>query len=240
MIRTFWNMIVIAVMTLICGLLAILGGIFNPYSRFIYYVGIMWSRTILWSAGTKVIISGLDRIDNKRQYIFIGNHQSHFDVLAVFSSVPVTLRFLAKKELFKIPVFGWALSAVGMIKIDRANHEKSVKSLNETSVVMRKNNISVVVFPEGTRSMDGKVGNFKKGGFIIAIKGKLPIVPVSISGSRFILPKHSLRLKPGTIKVVLGQPIETGIYTYSNRDDLIKRTIDVIKENIDCHYNEQN
>ena len=240
MIRTCWSMIVIVIMTLICGLLATLGGLINPYSRFIYYVGTIWSRSVLWSAGAKVIIAGLDRIDTRKQYIFIGNHQSHFDVLAVFSRIPVILRFLTKKELFKIPVFGWALTAVGMIKIDRENHEESVKSLNEASELMRKNNVSVVVFPEGTRSPDGTLGHFKKGGFIIAIKGKIPIIPVSISGSRFVLPKHSLRPTPGTIKVVLGQPIETRDYSYSNRDELMNRTINVIKENIDIRYNEQN
>jgi 1-acyl-sn-glycerol-3-phosphate acyltransferase len=150
------------------------------------------------------------------------------------------LRFLTKKELFKIPLFGWALSAVGMIKIDRANHEESVKSMNESLEVMRRNKISLVVFPEGTRSPDGKLGIFKKGGFIIAIRGGIPIVPISISGSRFVLPKHSLQARPGVIKMVIGKPIDTTDYNYSNRDKLLSLTIEAIKSNIDPQYNERN
>jgi 1-acyl-sn-glycerol-3-phosphate acyltransferase len=239
MIRTFFGMIVVVIMTLICGLGAVLAGAFNPYSRVVYYLGLIWARCILWIAGARLIIEGLQNIDLKRQYVFIGNHQSHFDVLTVFSAIPLIMRFLTKKELFKIPVFGWALSAVGMIKIDRAHHEESVKSMNEALEVMRRNKISLVVFPEGTRSPDGKLGTFKKGGFIIAIKGKIPIVPISISGSRFVLPKHSSRATPGPIKMVIAKPIETGNYTYLNRDELMTRTIDTIKNNIDPAYNEK-
>jgi 1-acyl-sn-glycerol-3-phosphate acyltransferase len=239
MIRTFVGMLTVLVMTLICASAAIVSGLFNPYSRLIYYLGSIWSRSILWVAGARIIVEGLQHIDFNKQYVFIGNHQSHFDVLTVFSRIPMILRFLTKKELFKIPLFGWALTAVGMIKIDRANHEESVKSMNEALELMRRNKISLVVFPEGTRSPDGKLGVFKKGGFVIAIRGKIPIIPVSISGSRFVLPKHSLRAKPGTIKMVIGQPIDSGEYTYLTRDELMNRTIITIKNNIDTAYNEQ-
>jgi 1-acyl-sn-glycerol-3-phosphate acyltransferase len=239
MIRIFLALVTIIIMTLACGLPAIITGIFNPYSRINYYLGQIWSRSILWVAGTRIIVEGLSNIDVHRQYVFIGNHQSHFDVLVVFSRIPMTLRFLTKKELFKVPVFGWALSAIGMIKIDRADHEKSVKSMNEALEIIRKNTISLVVFPEGTRSPDGKMGPFKKGGFIMAIKGKIPIVPVSLAGSRFILPKHSMRLKAGTIKMVVGKPIDTVDFTYSDRAELMAKTIRVISENIDVRYNER-
>ncbi len=239
MIRTFFGMLTVLVMTLICASTAILSGLFNPYSRLIYYSGLIWSRSILWVAGAKLVVKGLQNIDFKQQYVFIGNHQSHFDVLTVFSGIPMVLRFLTKKELFKIPLFGWALTAVGMIKIDRANHEESVRSMNEALELMRKNKISLVVFPEGTRSPDGKLGSFKKGGFIIAIKGKIPLVPVSISGSRFVLPKYSMRAKPGIIKMVIGEPIDTSHFTYINRDELMTKTIDTIKNNIDPLVNEK-
>jgi 1-acyl-sn-glycerol-3-phosphate acyltransferase len=239
MIRTFFGLIVVVIMTLISGFSAIAVGIFNPYSRLVYYIGMIWSRAILRTAGVRVIVEGLQNIDLKQQYIFIGNHQSHFDVPVVFSRIPMTLRFLTKKELFKIPVFGWAMSAVGMIKIDRGNHEESVKSMNETLGVLQKNKISIVVFPEGTRSQDGKMGVFKKGGIILAIKGKIPIVPVSISGSRFILPKHSVRVNPGMIKLVIGKPIAMDPYSYANRNELMTRTVNAIRENLDPEYNER-
>ena len=239
MIRISLTMVTIIVMTLICGFSAIVAGIFNPYSRVVYYLGHLWSRSILWIAGTRIIIEGLSNIDTEKQYVFIGNHQSHFDVLVVFSRIPLIMRFLTKKELFRIPVFGWALSATGMIKIDRADHEESVKSMNEALEVIRKNRVSLVVFPEGTRSSDGKMGQFKKGGFIMAIKGKIPVVPISISGSRFILPKHSMRLKAGTIKMVIGKPIDTSDFKYTDRSELMAKTISIIKENIDIRYNER-
>jgi 1-acyl-sn-glycerol-3-phosphate acyltransferase len=239
MIRILLALITISLMTLICGIPTIISGIFNPYSRLIYYLGQIWSRSILWIAGTRILVEGLDHIDTRRQYVFIGNHQSHFDVLVVFSRIPMIIRFLTKKELFRIPVFGWALSATGMIKIDRADHEESVKSMNEALEVMRKNKVSLVVFPEGTRSPDGKMGPFKKGGFIMAIRGKIPVVPVAISGSRFILPKHSIKLKPGTIKLVIGQPIATTDLTYSDRAHLMAETIAVIQDHIESRYNER-
>jgi 1-acyl-sn-glycerol-3-phosphate acyltransferase len=179
----------------------------------------------------------LDEIDRKKSYIFIGNHQSHFDVLSVFSALPLTVRFMAKKELFKIPVFGWSLYASGTIRIDRSNRERAITSMNNALDRINKG-VSVVVFPEGTRSEDGNIRRFKKGGFVLAIKGGIPIVPVSISGSRFILPKNSIRIHPGEIKIVISDPIHTKNYGYQEREKLSNDVRNIIVENYDEHYNE--
>ncbi|MCK5344252.1 MAG: 1-acyl-sn-glycerol-3-phosphate acyltransferase, partial [Candidatus Heimdallarchaeota archaeon] len=179
----------------------------------------------------------LDKIDREKNYIFIGNHKSHFDVLAVFSVLPLTARFMAKKELYKIPVFGWALTATGTIKIDRSNREQSIKSMNN-AVERIKRGVSIVVFPEGTRINDDNISSFKKGGFVLAIKGGIPIVPISISGSRFILPKHSGRVHAGKIKIVFDDPASTKEYSYQDREKLIEKVRNNIIKNFEKHYNE--
>ncbi len=237
MIRTIFVFIAVGVLTFIAGLGSIIVGIFNPYSRMIYYFGQFWTRGILASAGVKLDVFGLDNFDPNGTYVFAGNHQSHFDVPIVFSLLPMTVRFFTKKELFRIPLFGSAISAVGMIKIDRTNHEQSVKTMNHAVDTIRKFDVSVVIFPEGTRSPDGKVRTFKKGGFIVAIKGGVPVVPVAISGSHRILKKHTLRVQPGRVKVVFGKPVDTSEMTYRERDHLIQQTRDQIIGMIDGSYN---
>jgi 1-acyl-sn-glycerol-3-phosphate acyltransferase len=226
-------------MTLICSSLATIFGLFGPYSIIIYYIAKIWTNSILLAAGVKLHVEGLEKIDPRKSYIFIGNHQSHFDVLSVFSALPLTVRFMAKKELFKIPVFGWSLYASGTIRIDRSNRERAIKSMNN-ALDRIKRGVSVVVFPEGTRSEDGKIREFKKGGFVLAIKGGIPIVPVSISGSRFILPKNTLRIKPGEIKIIINDPIQTDQFGYQEREKLSLDVRRIIVENYDEHFNKEN
>ena len=224
-------------MTLICSSLATIFGLFGPYSIIIYYIAKIWTNSILFAAGVKLHVEGLEKIDPRKSYIFIGNHQSHFDVLSVFSALPLTVRFMAKKELFKIPVFGWSLYASGTIRIDRSNRERAIKSMNN-ALDRIKRGVSVVVFPEGTRSEDGKIRDFKKGGFVLAIKGRIPIVPVSISGSRFILPKNTIRINPGEIKIIINEPIQTDQFNYQEREKLSSEVRRIIVENYDEHFNE--
>jgi 1-acyl-sn-glycerol-3-phosphate acyltransferase len=168
----------------------------------------------------------------------MGNHQSHFDVPAVFSVVKnLTIRYFTKKELFAIPLFGWAMKSAGMVKIDRSNRVQAIKSMNEAVDAVGSKNVSLVVFPEGTRSSEGEIQKFKKGGFVIAIKGHLPILPVSISGSRFILKKHTLRIEPGTVKIVFDQPIDTSGYTADDKEKLMTKVREVIAKNMDPELN---
>ena len=232
MIRTAITMITVVIMTVIFGTAAILVGVINPYSRLIYFCGWIWSKLILYAAGARISVEGLENLDPRSNYVFISNHQSHIDVPALFSVIKNTVRFFTKKELFTIPIFGWAIKAVGMIKIDRSNHEQALKSMN-TAVDTIKHGVSVVVFPEGTRGADGKLQTFKKGGFVIAIKGKIPVVPVSISGSGLIHKKHTLRISPGTVKIKFGQPIPTTGFTYESREKLIETTRKIIEQNLD-------
>ena len=238
MIRTLLTMITVVVITIIIGLSIILVGWLNPYSQAINILGRIWSRTILWSAGVKIIVEGLENINPNTSYVIMGNHQSHFDVPAIFSIVTnLTIRFFTKKELFSIPLFGWAMKSAGMIKIDRSNRSQAIRSMSQAVKRIKEKGTSLVVFPEGTRSSDGKVHEFKKGGFVIAIKGDIPIIPVSVSGSRFILKKHTLKIDPGIIKIVFDKPIETKEYGHENKVKLISKIQQIVEKNIDHAIN---
>ena len=237
MLRTIFTFITILVTTFLVSSLTIIFGLFGPYSRFIYYIAKAWTNSILFSAGVKLQIEGLEKIDKSKSYIFIGNHQSHFDVFSIFTAIPLTVRFMAKKELFNIPIFGWALYTSGTIRIDRSNRSKAISSMNNALDRIRKG-VSVVVFPEGTRSEDGIIREFKKGGFVLAIKGEIPIVPISISGSRFILRKHSNKIHPGKIKIVFGDPIYMKDIGYQERENLSNYVRDIIVNNYDEYFNE--
>ena len=238
MVRSIFAMIAIFILTLTVSVLCVLFRVFGAYSKLINFFAKSWTESILFAAGVKLEIEGLDKIDKTRSYIFIGNHQSHFDVFAIFTAVPLTARFMAKKELYKIPIFGWALSATGTVKIDRSNREKSITSMNDALTRIRRG-VSVIVFPEGTRSEDGQIKAFKKGGFVLALKGGIPIVPVSVSGSRFIQKKHSTKITPGKIKIIFGTPIDTSQYSYQDREQMSTTVRNFIVENYDEHYNER-
>jgi 1-acyl-sn-glycerol-3-phosphate acyltransferase len=159
--------------------------------------------------------------------IYIANHQSQFDIPALTLAMPVDFRMVAKRSLQYIPVFGWALWLAGFIFIDRSNRERAIRSLDRAAARLKRGT-SVVIFAEGTRSTDGELLPFKRGGFVLAIQAGVPIVPVTLHGGLAILPKGSLRLRPGTIEVHFGAPIDTRAYTYDTREALMARTRDAV------------
>jgi 1-acyl-sn-glycerol-3-phosphate acyltransferase len=228
-------MLVIFFATTICGTLVILFYPFGSYNKITNKTALIWAKSILWAAGTKVEVVGLDKIDFTKSYVFAGNHQSHIDVLAVFSILDMTVRYIAKKELFKIPLFGWAMTAAGNIKVDRSNREKAIKSIEKAGESIR-NGVSVILFPEGTRSPDGEIHDFKKGAFVLAMKSGVPVVPISISGTRKILEKHSLKLNPGTVKIVISDPIESTKYKMEEREKFANDVKQIIIKNFDKDY----
>ena len=229
MIRTVYVVIIAITSTLFWGSIAFFTGLFfNPYSKVVDYCAYRWAKAILFSAGIKLDLSGIENIDPKRNYIIMANHQSQFDILVLYSILPVTSRFMAKKELFKVPFFGFILKATGMIKIDRSDREKAIQSINQAIDTIKKENVSIVIFPEGTRSLDGEIHDFKKGGFILAIKSGIPILPVSISGSKHISQKNSKKISSGRIKVIIGKPIDIKGFSFNRREELIHYTKNVI------------
>lgn len=231
-IRTLITYIVILVLTIIGALLIIVVGLLkSPYAPFNNRVIRIWASSIIRSSGTRLTVEGKERLDPRQPYVYISNHLSTFDIIATAYILPGTVRFIAKKELFRIPLFAQGMAAAGMIKIDRGNSEEARKTISEAVRVV-KNGVSIIVFPEGTRSRTGQIQNFKKGGFILALSGQIPIVPISISGSQYVNRKNSPILRPGRIKLKILEPIETEGMTMEDRNRLLQ----TVRQKIIDHY----
>jgi len=198
---------VIAVLTAIHALAILLLAPFDDREgRLAYRVGWQWSRMVLKVAGVRLKVHGLARLQ-RRPYIFIANHQSHIDIPVMVQSLPgFQLRWIAKKTLAYVPFFGWALMASRHILIDRADRAAAMASLTKARAKLAAG-ISVVIFPEGTRGVRGRLGSFKRGAFLLAMKAKTPIVPVTISGSWRILGRKEWRLNSGEVEVFVHEPI---------------------------------
>ena len=162
----------------------------------------------MWMFGVTVTASGVSRVDPDKGYIFMSTHAGHLDSPALAIALPQPLFWVFKKELSRIPVFGWALLALGQIMVDRSDVRQARKSMENAGKEL-KGNLSVIVYPEGTRSKDGKLQPLKKGGFYLALGAGLPIVPVRISGSHELLPAGALAVRPGRLVVEVFDPIPT-------------------------------
>ena len=198
----------------------------------IHKIAKLWAKILLLMSNTKVEVVGVENILRGKPQIFMANHQSDFDILIVLAHIPGQFRWIAKKELFHIPIFGAAMKAAGYIEIDRHNHEKAIQNLDEAALRIREGK-SVMSFPEGSRSRDGGVKPFKQGIFHLAIKSGVPIIPVSIVGSGGIMPKRSLKVTPGRVKLIIDKPIDVKNYTIENRHELIDQVRKVIIKNYD-------
>ncbi len=210
----------------------VLLALFSRSSRAPYAVGKLWSRCILRTNRVRLETIGLDKIDSGRSYVFIANHASHLDPPAIAVAIPNTLRFIGKSSLARIPVFGPAARRAGVIFIDRDDSQKSVAALNRT-VAALAGGVSTLFFAEGTRSPDGRLLPFKKGGVMLALQTGLPIVPVTVTGSFALFPKKQRFIRPGTMCVEIGDPIEVTRFTPADRDLLLQRVRMVIQDNLD-------
>ena len=195
----------------------------------------IWARTILWVSRVRVEVIGSENLDPTATYIFAANHTSVYDILALLAHLPVQFRWLAKKELFRIPFFGTGMRMCGYIPIDRSNPRQSVRSLNEAAARIRAG-ASVVIFPEGTRSTDGVIAPFKRGGFTLAARAGQPVVPLSISGAHRILQTKSLKLHPGCIKMVLGKPVTLEGQGRAGQDRLMETVRNAVLAGYDPDY----
>jgi 1-acyl-sn-glycerol-3-phosphate acyltransferase len=207
-----FKLAVIGMVTAPASLVIILVGLFDPYGKHVYGVSRFWTWMVLGIGGVSLKVHGLNHLDTKQQYVFMVNHQSNIDIPVLVQSLPAfQLRWIAKKELLWIPLFGWAMWAAKHIVVDRSARADALGVLKKARQQIARG-ISVVVFPEGTRSNDGRLLPFKRGGFLLAVKTKTPIVPVTINGSGRILPKGDWRIRRGEIEVTVGEPI--GVENY--------------------------
>ena len=197
---------VITVYTIVLGTISLLSTLVDRSGHFAHRCARTWGRLILATSGVRVRVSGLEHLTPGRSYVFAANHQSIYDIPIVFASVPFDLRIVAKASLGRIPFMGWHLHRAGHLLVDRRNPgpdivAKMARLVGESS--------SLIVFPEGTRSVDGSLGRFKKGSFVVAIDAQLPVVPVSIAGSRHVMAKGQLTVRPAEVGLTIHAPIPT-------------------------------
>lgn len=199
---------VIVLYTVFWGVIACVLALVDRSGEGVIWVGRRWVGWILALCHVQVDVEGLDNFDPSRPYVVMSNHQSVFDIAAILKTLPMSFRFVAKRELTHIPLFGWALALGGHVIIDRARRERAVHSLERAAQRIR-GGVTVIIFPEGTRSPTGQLREFKSGGFHLALQAGVPVLPVSVSGSRHITPKRSLRIESGRILIRYGKPIPT-------------------------------
>jgi 1-acyl-sn-glycerol-3-phosphate acyltransferase len=224
--------LLIIIDTAVLGTLTIVGSYLDPTGNHVHYIGRFWARLNLLLSGVRVRVLNRAAIAPGQPYIVMSNHQSHYDVLAVYGLLPLQLRWVIKKELRKIPIFGLGCERMGQIFIDRGNPEQAYKSLEAAGQKIR-NGASVVFFPEGTRSRDGKLLPFKKGGFSMAFAAGVPILPITVRGSRAVLPKGTVRIRPGTIELLVHDPVRLDGYSPDNREALMERVHQIIASGLE-------
>jgi 1-acyl-sn-glycerol-3-phosphate acyltransferase len=218
--RALAMLIVVPLLTLLISLLAILWiVVLRLPTDTVHKMVRWWGKAICVTAGIKVRVEGAENCRDEQPCIFASNHQSQTDIPALQGYFLANFRWLAKKELFQVPIWGTAMRRAGYIPVDRSHGRQAMKSLDEAARRIAEGT-SVLIFPEGTRSKDGTLLPFKAGALLLAIKAGVPLVPVAISGSRHVLPKGKLLIRPGTITIRMGKPIETAGYTPRQKNEL--------------------
>ncbi|BCO10863.1 1-acyl-sn-glycerol-3-phosphate acyltransferase [Desulfolithobacter dissulfuricans] len=191
-----------------------------------------WGRVLCRIAGIRVRIEGLENIDPNKTYIFAGNHCSQADIYAFQGYFPHDFRWIAKKELFRIPLFGHAMRRSGFVAMDRSRGREALKSLNQAAEQIAAGT-SVIIFPEGTRSPDGRLQPFKTGAALLAIKSGVPVVPIGFNGTHRVLPKHKLLARSGDVVLRIGKPIPTIDFKPKDKQILAKRLHDEVARLLD-------
>ncbi|MBN2158557.1 MAG: 1-acyl-sn-glycerol-3-phosphate acyltransferase [Spirochaetes bacterium] len=229
--KIFWIYFWAAGMTLILFVPVILASLLSTTGNLAFSITKIWARVMLLISAARVTIVGKEKIGKGVSYVIVSNHQSLFDILSLVTSLGTQYRWTIKKELLKIPLFGYALYASRNIFIDRSHPDKARESIRK-GLDRLPAGVSVMFFPEGTRSTDGRLRDFKKGAFTVALERHYPILPVTVNGSRKVLPKGSIVFKPGRISVTVADPIETTGYDHDRMGELIEKTRAAVQSNL--------
>jgi 1-acyl-sn-glycerol-3-phosphate acyltransferase len=187
-----------------------------------------WSRILLMVCGIRVKVEGLEKIPADGSYVFVSNHLSYMDTPVVLANIPVQFRFLAKRGLFQVPFLGWHLHRAGHIPVPRDNARAAVKTMSTAAEVIRDHGVSLLIFPEGGRSADGHLHEFKDGAAYIAIRAGVPMIPVTLSGTRAVLAFGSGHIQPGSVTMRIGEPVQTSQATLKDRTRLTQEVRDQI------------
>lgn len=223
MLRTLFVAVVAVLDTIPCATATLIVAMFRSNAKVIDKIIRIWASVLVWGAGIDLEIENAERVEPLQRYIIVANHYSYFDIPCVFYAIPQPIRFMAKASLFKIPIFGWAIGRAGFIPIDRKNRRTAVKSFDLAVERIRKGN-TIVVFPEEGRSRERAMRPFQRGGFLLALKSGLPILPVAIDGTFDVFPARSLRVKPGPVTIKVGTPIPTEGLTVRAKKDLARQS----------------
>jgi len=227
-IRTLWFGLVTVAATAWYSGRSIVGGILGAPHAYHDSVQRGWSRALLRASGVTVQADGLENLADVGAAILIANHQSNFDIFALLSALPSSIRFVSKQELARIPLLAQAMRSAGHVFIDRGDRRGSVVEMRAAAERMREEHFCLGLFPEGTRSTDGRLGPFKKGSFVLAIETQLPIVPVAVDGGRRLTSRG--RVRPGTIRIRVGRPVPTEGRTPADRDVLLSEVRESVAE----------
>lgn len=213
--------------TVVMGSLSLVSSLFDRAGRKQHWCAQTWCRMIAHTAGTRVRVHGAEHIRPDTSYVFLSTHQSYMDIPAMLGYLPAQLRIAAKKSLFRIPFMGWHLTRAGHIPIDRGSTEKAVATMQRAAGYVQRG-ICAFVFPEGTRSRDGRLHRFKKGGFKLAMQAQVPIIPVTIVGSRQALPPDEIIFRPGPIDMYIDAPIPTAGLSDDDLEPLMQTVYDAM------------
>tara|TARA_Y100000817_G_scaffold151294_1_gene118281 strand:+ start:10000 stop:10716 length:717 start_codon:yes stop_codon:yes gene_type:complete len=234
MIKSIFFIINVVLWTFLLGTLAIVLGFIDKKGKLISFGIRCWSKILIFFSGVKIKIIGLENLKKNKNYIFASNHESNFDIPLIFSSINLHLVSIAKKELKKIPIFGWAMKSGQHIFIDRFNQIEALKSLKLAKNSIIKNPRSIIIFPEGTRSFDGKIKQFKKGGLSIAFDLEMDVVPIAVCGTRNVLKRGSIFIKPCPIQLRIGKPVNINQWKNKKKIDFAnyvqKKVVEMKKE----------
>lgn len=225
-LRTVFVLIpAVSLYTIVLGSVSLVSTLVDRSGDFGHRCARAWSRLILKTSGVRVKVDGVERLDPSRSYVFAANHQSIYDIPIVFAALPFQLRIIAKESLGRIPFMGWHLLRAGHVLVDRSNPGAGVVKKMARLVAAGH---SLIVFPEGTRSVDGTIGRFKGGSFVIALQSSLPVVPITITGSRYVMTKGELTVRSGDVSLVVHEPIETKGLPRDEVRDLAERVRGVV------------
>jgi 1-acyl-sn-glycerol-3-phosphate acyltransferase len=236
LLRTvFWLIPAITVYTIVLGTLSLGSTLVGGHGHFAHRCAQWWSWLILATTGVRVRVEGLEQLTPGATYVFVANHQSIYDIPVLFGSLPFQLRIIAKESLGRFPFLGWHLRRTGHMLVDRRRPDRAGIFAWATSLPSR--GLSLIVFPEGTRSRDGLVAPFKAGSLVAAVQTGIPIVPISVIGSRHVMTKGELTTRPGDVRLVVHPPVTTTATREPNPDamrELAARVREIVRVEVDA------
>jgi 1-acyl-sn-glycerol-3-phosphate acyltransferase len=213
--------------TVFMGTLSLALSLRDPEGRRQHWCAVTWSRMIAGTVGARVGVHGAEHLCAGESYVFLSTHRSYMDIPVMLGYLPAQLRIAAKREVFMIPFLGWHMRRAGHISINRGSTQEAVASLKRAAGEIRPG-LSVFLFPEGTRTRDGSLQPFKKGGFRFALQTGLPVVPVTIEGTRQLLPRDSIVFRPGPVRMYISPPIHTERLTDADLPALMQSVRDAM------------